>query len=83
MLRVITESWIYGYGSETKQQFALEVPRIPKTEEGEAEPQWDQEHAHRVFRHVVIVHHEFAPKGQTVNAEFYCYVLCGLREDVQ
>jgi len=29
----------------------MEEPRIPKTEEGEAEPQHDQEHAHRVFRH--------------------------------
>ena len=27
----------------------MEEPRIPKTEEGEAEPQRDQEHAHRVF----------------------------------
>ena len=29
----------------------MEEPRIPKTEEGEAEPQCDQEHAHFVFRH--------------------------------
>jgi len=29
----------------------MEEPRIPKTEEGEAEPQRDQEHAHRVIRH--------------------------------
>ena len=28
----------------------MEEPRIPKTEEGEAEPQRDQEHSHRVFR---------------------------------
>ena len=27
----------------------MEEPRIPKTEEGETEPQRDQEHAHRVF----------------------------------
>jgi len=30
----------------------MEEPRIPKTEEGEAEPQRDQEHAHRVFQHL-------------------------------
>jgi len=30
-----------------------------------------------------IVHHEFAPEGQTVNAEFYCNVLPRLREDMQ
>ena len=29
----------------------MEEPRIPKTEEGEAEPQRDQEHPHRVFQH--------------------------------
>ena len=29
----------------------MEEPRIPKTEEGEAEPHHDQEHAHRVFWH--------------------------------
>jgi len=53
MSRVITgdESWVYGYDPETKQVFAMEEPRIPKTEEAEAEPQRDQEHAHRVFRH--------------------------------
>jgi hypothetical protein len=28
----------------------------------------------------VILHHEFAPEGQTVNAEFYCSVLCRLRD---
>jgi len=30
----------------------MEEPRIPKTEEGEAEPQPDQEHAHHVFWHL-------------------------------
>ena len=30
----------------------MEEPRIPKTEEGEAEPQRVQECAHRVFRHL-------------------------------
>jgi hypothetical protein len=29
------------------------------------------------------VHHEFVPKGQTVNAEFYCNVLRRLREDIR
>jgi hypothetical protein len=55
----------------------MEEPRIPKTE-GEAEPQHDQEHAHCVFRHL-----EFAPEGQTVDAEFYRIVLRRLREDIR
>ena len=29
-----------------------------------------------------IVHHEFVPEGQTVNAEFYCNVLRRRREDI-
>ena len=60
----------------------MEEPRIPKTEEGEAEPQCDQKHA-RVFRHSRVVHLEFVPKGQTVNTEFYCNVLHRLREDIR
>jgi len=40
MSRVIIgdDSWVYRYDPETKQVFAMEEPRIPKTEEGEAEP---------------------------------------------
>ena len=30
-----------------------------------------------------IVHHEYAPDGQTVNAGFYCNVLRRLREDIR
>jgi len=30
-----------------------------------------------------IVHHEFAPEGQAVNAGFYCNVLCRLGEDIR
>jgi len=56
----------------------MEEPRIPKTEEGEAELQRDQE----LFDIQGIVHLEFAPEGQTVNAEFYCNVLRRLREDI-
>jgi hypothetical protein len=59
----------------------MEEPRIPKTEEGEAEPQRDQEHAHLFFDIKGNVHHEFSAEGQTVNAEFYCSVLRHLRED--
>jgi hypothetical protein len=30
-----------------------------------------------------MLHIEFAPKGRTVNAKFYCNVLHRLREDIQ
>jgi hypothetical protein len=41
----------------------MEEPRIPKTKEGQAEPQRDQEHAHRVFDIRGIVQHELFPEG--------------------
>jgi transposase len=34
------------------------------------------------FKLRVIVYHEFAPEGQTVNAEIYCKALRRLREDI-
>jgi len=43
-------SRVYGYEPETKQQSSQW--KIPKTEEGKAEPQRKLEHAHRVFRHL-------------------------------
>ena len=48
----------------------MEEPRIPKTEEGEAEPQHDKSMLIVFFDIGGIVHLEFASEGQTVNAEF-------------
>jgi hypothetical protein len=61
----------------------MEDPRIPKTEEGEAELQRDQEHAHRVCDIRGVVHHEFVPESQTVNAKIYGNVLRCLKEDIR
>jgi hypothetical protein len=61
----------------------MEEPRFPKTKEGETEPQWDQENAHRFFDVRGIVQHEFVPESQNVNAEFYSNVLCRLRVDIR
>jgi len=61
----------------------MEEPRISKTEEGEAEPQRDKGMLIVFFDIRGIVHHEFVPEGQTVNAEFYCNVLRRLREDIR
>ena len=61
----------------------MEDSRIPKTEEGEAEPHRTQKHAHVFFDIRGIVHHEFLPQGQTVNAQFYCSVLRRLRVNIR
>jgi hypothetical protein len=42
----------------------MEEPMIHKTEEGQAEPQRDQEHAHRFFDIRGVVHHELSPKAR-------------------
>ena len=50
--------------------FAMEEPRITKSM--------------LVFFDIWgILHHEFAPKGHTMNAQFYCSVLRRLREDIR
>ena len=61
----------------------MEDPRIPKTEEGKAEPHCKLEHAHRVFRHSRDCAPCICPEGQTVNAELYCNALRRLREDIR
>jgi hypothetical protein len=35
------------------------------------------------FDHEGIIHHEYAPNGQTVNKEYYVEVLCQLCDAVQ
>ncbi|XP_050934319.1 zinc finger protein 280D [Lates calcarifer] len=86
MLRIITggESWIYRYDPESKQQ------SLQRT--GQQSPGMKKVYqVRRVTKSLLIVffdirgvvHHEFIPQGETVNAEFYCTVLKRLREDIQ
>jgi hypothetical protein len=37
----------------------------------------------KMWKQFGTVHHEFAPEGQAVNAEFYCNVLRRVREDIR
>jgi hypothetical protein len=40
------ESWIYGYDPETKQQSPQwKNPQSPRAEKGEADPEFNKEHA--------------------------------------
>jgi len=86
MLRVISgdESWVCGYDSETKQQ-SLQWKSPGSTRLKKARQSYSTTKSMLIvfFNIRGNVYHEFAPKGQTVNAEFYCSVLRSLREDIQ
>jgi hypothetical protein len=85
MLRVITgdESWVYGYDLKTKQQSSQwKSPESPRTKK--ARQSRSVTKSTLVFFDIRgIVHHEFVPEGQTMNAEFYCNVLRRLREYIR
>jgi len=86
MSRVITgdESWVYGYYPETKQQSSQwKSPGSPRPKKARQSCSATKSMLIVFFNIWGIVHHEFVPEGQTVNAEFYCNVLRRLREDIQ
>ena len=85
MSRVVIgdKSWVYGYDPETKQQSSqwknpgsLRPKKVRQSCSA-------TKSVHIVFFDIRgIVCHEFAPKGQTVFAGFFCIVLRRLREDI-
>jgi len=86
MSRVITgdESWVYGYDPKTKQQSSQwKSPGSPRPKKARQSRSATNSMLIVFFDIRGIVHHEFVPKGQTVNAEFYCNVLRRLREDIR
>jgi hypothetical protein len=76
------ESWWYGYDPENKQASSqCKTPTLPRPEKA-SEVKFEKD-AHCFFLGVRgIVHREFVPPGQTVNQEFYLWVLRRWREDV-
>jgi len=86
MSRVITgdESWVYGYDPKTKQQsLQWKSPGSPRPEKARQSHSTTKSMLIVFFNIQGIVHYEFAPQGQTVNAGFYCSVLRRLREDIR
>jgi len=78
------EAWVYGYNVETKSQLSQWV--------GQRSPRPKKARMSRSNMKVMllvfvdwqgIIHHEFVPRGQTVNKEFYVEVLKRLREAVR
>lgn len=86
MSRVITgdESWVYGYDPETKQQSSQwKSPKSPRPKKALQVRSATKSMIVVFFDIKGIVHREFVPRGQTVNAQFYCDVLRRLREDIR
>ena len=86
MSRVITgdESWVYGYDPETKQQSSQwKSQGSPRPKKARQSRSATKSMLIMFFDIRGIVHYEFVPEGQPVNAEFYCNVLRRLREDIR
>ena len=78
------ETWVDGYDLETKFQSSQwkhpESPRPKKTRQIRSNVKVMLTY---FFDSRGIVHHEYAPEGQTTNKEYYLQVLCRLREAVR
>jgi len=86
MSRVIIgdESWVCGYDPETKQQSSQwKSPGSPRPKKARQSRSVTKSMLIVFFDIRGIVHHEFVPNGQTMNAEFYCNILRRLREDIR
>jgi len=86
MSGVITgdKSWVYGYDPETKQQSSQwKNPGSPRPKKARQSRSATKSMLIVFFDIRVIVHHDFVPEDQTVNAEFYCNDLRRLREDIR
>ncbi|PNF26463.1 hypothetical protein B7P43_G15372 [Cryptotermes secundus] len=71
------ESWVYGYDPETKVQASQwKHPTSPR-------PKRARQVRSNVKVILTVVHHEYAPLGQTVNKEYYQEFLRHLRDAVR
>ena len=78
------ESWVYGYDPETKSQSSQwKSPESPHPKKA-----WQSRSNVKVtltsfFHHVGVVHHEYAPPGQTITKDYYIEFLRWLRDAVR
>jgi len=78
------ETWGYGYEVETKAQSSQWVGQgSPRPKKARMSPSNVKVMSLVFFDWQGIIHHEFVPRGQTVNKEFYIAVLKRLREAVR
>ena len=86
MSSVITgdESWVYGYDPETKQMSSQwKIASSPRPKKMRQVKSNVKTMLIAFFDTNGLVHHEYVPRGQTVNKEFYKTVLQRLRDAVR
>ncbi|KAJ4445144.1 hypothetical protein ANN_06945 [Periplaneta americana] len=78
------ESWVYGYDPETKRQSSQwKHPESPRPKKARQVRSKIKVMLTVFFDVRGIVHHEYAPEGQTVTKEYYHDVLWRLRDAVR
>jgi histone-lysine N-methyltransferase SETMAR len=78
------EAWIYEYDPETKRQSEeWKHPGLPRTKKARKSRSKIKTMLIVFFDICGVVHHEYVPAGQTVNAKFCVEVLKRLRERVR
>lgn len=84
--KIITgdESWVYGYDPETKAQSSEWIePGTPRPKKARRSRSNIKVMLTVFFDHRGIVHHEYAPRGTTINKESYRETLRRLRDAVR
>lgn len=84
--RIITgdETWVYGYDPETKVQSSVwKSPSSPRPKKARQSRSKTKVLLTVFFDSDGVVHHEYAPPGQTVNTDYYLRVLRNLRDAVR
>jgi len=78
------ESGVYRYDPETKEQSSQwKGPTSPRPKKGHQVRSKTKAMLLAFFDSEGIVHHEYAPNGQTINKEFYMEILRCLHESVR
>jgi histone-lysine N-methyltransferase SETMAR len=84
--KIITgdESWVYGYDPETKAQSSQwKSPSSPRPKKARQVRSNVKVMLTVFFDQKGVVHHEYAPQGQTITKEYYVQVLTRLRDAVR
>ncbi|KAL4119443.1 hypothetical protein QTP88_012252 [Uroleucon formosanum] len=78
------ETWVYGYDPETKVQSSQwKTPDSPRPKKARQIRSQVKVMLTVFFDYQGVVHHEYAPKGQTITKEYYIDVLRRLRDAVR